>query len=259
MFQQPSLSPALAFAAGLALVGALALAVAYRDGRELWGFLRGREIDVFDLTTGTTGPVVLRGRARKAERALEAPFTGRACLAVQYAVEERRETKNGSTWEEIHGGAGAVPFVLEDDTGSVLVEPDRFRLGLDRAAAIRVDGGERPPEQIREFVERSEAVDSEEKTLDLKVVELNVGDDRRYVEHRLEPGETVTVFGEAVPRSGRSIGAGQVNAAIGPGSNRVVLSETSPTWTVLRVYWHVLVAAAIGLLCWGAAVALLLG
>lgn len=259
MFQQPSIPPALAFAAGLALVGALAVAVVYRDGRELWGFLRGREIDVADLMTGTTGPVVLTGRARKAERALEAPFTGEACLAVQYAVEERRQTRNGSTWEEIHGGAGAVPFVLEDDTGSVLVEPDRFRLGLDRAEAIRVDGGEHPPGRIREFVERSEAVDSEERTLDLKVFELNVGDDRRYVEHRLEPDETVTVFGEATPRTGRSVGIGQVNAAIGPGSNRVVIAETTPGWTVLRVYWHVLVAAAVGLLCWGAALFLLLG
>lgn len=251
MLSLPSTTTGLAVLAAMGVVGALALGVAYRDGRGMAELLQAPAIDVFDLTTGTTGPVRLSGTARRAERALEAPFTGRPCLAVRYEVEERREGQNGSHWEEIHSGTGAVPFLLEDDTGSVLVEPDRYRLGLDRSERIAVDGGERAPQQIREFVDRTDAVDSEAKTLDLRVIEVDVGDDRRYVEYRLEPGERVTVVGAATSRTGRTVRSGSVNGAVTAGSNPVILSETGLYGTVLRVFWHVLVAGVVGVVLLG--------
>ncbi|WP_336000232.1 GIDE domain-containing protein [Halorientalis halophila] len=216
----------------------------------------GPSTDVYSLTTGTTGPVSISGTAVQYEDSLPSPFTGTESLALAYEVQERRTTDKGTTWVEIDSGRAAVPFLLEDETASVLVDPSTVRLGLDTSTTIDVAGGDRPPARIREFIDRTEAVDSEERTWDLKIIELKVGDDRRYIERRLDPGESVTVFGEAHSESGVSTRSGQVNAVLKAGDHPLVLSETTPFRTVFRVFWPVIVVALIGIALLGAAAAL---
>ncbi|WP_458190210.1 GIDE domain-containing protein [Haladaptatus sp. NG-WS-4] len=177
-------------------------------------------------------------------------------MALTYEVEELRTTNNGTAWVEIDSSRAAIPFLLEDESGSVLVEPTRVRLGLDESTTIDVDGGERPPDRIQEFIERNDDVDSEERTWDLKIVELNVGNDRRYIERQLDPGESVTIFGEVQNEPGVSTRAGQVNVVLTAGSSPLIISETTPYRTVLRVFWPVLVAACLGIVLLGAAVGL---
>ena len=184
------------------------------------------------------------------------PFTGTSCLALAYEIQERRSTTNGTAWVEIDTGRAAVPFLLEDETGSVLVDPSRARLGLESSERIDVDGGERPPPRIQRFIDQNADVDAEDQTVDLKLIELNVGADRRYIERRLDPGAAVTVFGEAVDEPGISSRVGQVNAVLSAGSHPLVLSETTPYRTVARVFWPVLVAACLGIGLLGAAAAL---
>lgn len=232
--------------------GALALAFALREAGALRQVLFGASTDVFSLSTGTSGPVTLSGTAVRLDESVQSPFTGTDCLALEYEVQELRSTGKSVSWVAIDSGRAAVPFLLEDESASVLVDPTRVRLGLDRSDVIEVDGGDRPPRGIREFIERSADVDSEERTLDLKVVELNVGNDRRYIEHRLEPGESVTVFGNARSESGTSTRSGQVNAVVSAGAHPLVLSETTPYRTILRVFWPVLVAALVGVTLLGA-------
>ena len=218
----------------------------------------GPSTDVFSLSTGTTGPVSISGTAMQYEDSLVSPFTGTECLALSYEVEERRTTDKGTSWIEIDSGRGAVPFLLEDETASVLVDPSKVRLGLDTSTTIEVDGGDRPPARIQEFIDRTDDVDSEERTWDLKIIELKVGDDRRYIERRLDPGESVTVFGEVHSESGVSTRAGQVNAVLKAGDHPLILSETTPLRTVFRVFWPVFVAALIGIGLLGTATAIVL-
>lgn len=259
MIQIPTTPGGVAVVGGLALAGVLALAFAGRETGAVFRLLRGEETAVFDLTTGVTGPVRLSGHARQADGALEAPFTGTPCLAIRYAVLERRETRNGSSWVEVDSGVAAKPFLLDDGSESVLVEPDRVRLALDRSAEVAVDGGDRPPEQIREFVAESDDVDSEERSWSLFGLEIDVGDDRRYVEHRLDPGDAVTVFGEARDRQGLDTRSGQVNAVVTSGAHPLVISETTPLLTLVRVFWPVLIAGVAGLGLLAAAAVLVLG
>ncbi|WP_136718351.1 hypothetical protein [Halorientalis salina] len=214
--------------------------------------------DVFSLSTGTTGPVSISGTAIQYEDRLVGPFTGTECLALAYEVKERRTTDKGMTWVEIDSGRAAVPFLLEDETASVIVDPSRVRFGLDTSTTIEVDGGDRPPARIQEFIDQTDDVDSEERTWDLKIIELKVGDDRRYIERRLDPGESVTVFGDVHNDSGVSTRSGQVNAVLKAGDHPLILSETTPLRTVLRVFWPVLVATLIGILLLGIAVAVVL-
>ncbi|MFC6942563.1 GIDE domain-containing protein [Salinirubellus sp. GCM10025818] len=248
----------LVLLAGVTGGGLLALGFALREVGAIRQVIGGTSTDIYSLSTGTNGPISISGTAVLYEETLLSPFTGTDCLALEYEVEERRTTQHGTSWVEIDSGRAAVPFLLEDKTGSVLVKPTRVRLGLDTSETIDVDGGEPPPDRIQEFIERNADVDSEERTWDLKIVELNVGDDRRYIERRLDSGESVTVFGEVRNEPGVSTRAGQVNAVLAAGSHPLVLSETTPYRTVLRVFWPVLVAACLGIVLLGAAIALVL-
>jgi len=251
-------SPALqAFLVLLIAGGSLALGFALWHGRAIRGVVGISPTDVISLSTGTTGPVSITGHARRADKHLTAPFTGSECHALEYEVEELRHTGNAPSWVKIDSRIRTVPFLLDDGTGSVLVDPERVRLSLNESETIRVDGGERPPERIRAFIESTEDVDSEERSLDLKVVELDVGNDRKYIERRLDPGETVTVFGQAEAKPGISTHSGQVNAVLMAGSSPLVISETTPYRTVLRVFWPVLVAGLVGLSALGGAVVVL--
>jgi hypothetical protein len=258
MIGLPTSPLGLVLLAGVTGGGLLALGFALREAGAIRQVVGGDSTDIFSLSTGTSGPISVSGTAGQYEETLLSPFTGTDCLALEYEVEERRTTQHGTSWVEIDSGRAAVPFLLEDETGSVLVEPTRVRLGLDESKTIDVDGGDPPPDRIREFIEQNADVDSEERTWDLKIIELNVGDDRRYIERRLDPGESVTVFGEARNEPGVSTRAGQVNAVLVAGSHPLILSETTPYRTVLRVFWPVLVAACLGIVLLGAGIALVL-
>lgn len=253
----PSSSVGLILFVGLVGGGLLTLGFVLREIGAIRQVL-GPSTDVFSLSTGTTGPVSISGTAVQYEDEIVSPFTGTECLALAYEVEEQRTTDKGTTWVEIDSGRAAVPFLLEDETASVLVDPSKVRLGLDTSATIEVDGGDRPPARIQEFIDQTDDVDSEERTWDLKIIELKVGDDRRYIERRLDPGESVTVFGDVHSESGINTRAGQVNAVLKAGTHPLILSETTPFRTVLRVFWPVIVAFLIGIVLLGVAALILL-
>lgn len=199
-------------------LGALLVAVVAGYGlHELW---RGYRIyarepdDVIDAPSG--GRIELEGTARPAAGTIDGPFTGEECLLCEYAVEEYRSSGKSSSWQTVDEDTMAVPFLVDDGTGTVLVEPAGVRTNLSQDARIKVDGGAEPPARIRRFIEGNSDVDSENTSVDLKVIELNTGNDRRYVERRLDPGETVHVLGHArYGRDGLEY-AGSVNALVGP-------------------------------------------
>lgn len=95
-------------------------------------------------------------------------------------------------------------------TGWIVPTGAHHSLGVD--IRIEVDGGERPPDRIRRYIEVGDAVDREETGVDLDPFSLDTGD-RRYVERRPEPGEKVLVLGPTVQARGD---VGMVNAEIRP-------------------------------------------
>ncbi|MCC5845457.1 MAG: LemA family protein [Verrucomicrobia bacterium] len=108
------------------------------------------------------GEVNLNGRGRRLDAALSAPSTGTACLIYRYVVERQERDSDGDTrWRTIRDETRFVPFLLEDDTGSVRVEPaGRARIAL-RQSWSQTRG------------------------------------DMRYTEYRLEPGDSLFLFGFA--------------------------------------------------------------
>lgn len=199
---------------GLLVVVCLALLVyGVLELRLAWRVLRENPDSVLNAPNG--GSVELVGTAEPGEKTLASPFTDTECLLYEYEVDEERHSNQGRSWATIASGTRLLPFRLEDDTGSVLVEPAGADLRLGRESTIRVDGGERPPEAIAGFIERDDRVDDQDRSIDLKLFEVQTGKDRRYVERRLDVGETVHVLGTARFDTSAARGSGHVNAVVG--------------------------------------------
>lgn len=185
--------------------------------------------------------VRLEGDVSSAGTTVEAPFSGEECLGYVWSVQERerRERENQPDtfyWDTKESGSVAEPFLLGDDDGTVLVQPSNLDLEIvDDGTNIVVEGGDEPPQEVREFITETDSVGSEDISLDLGFVEIGVGDKRRYVEQRLELGETAFVSGVAesaaandAPAEADAVVTGEDRGLIGrlvPGPVRLVRDE----------------------------------
>lgn len=224
---------ALVVLAVCGLVAAGSLVVAGREFRTAYRVFSTPTGRVSDLLTDSEGVIELHGTARAAEEVLDGPFTGEDCLLVETVVEEYESGQHGGSWNEIDAVTQSVPFVLADDSGSVLVDPRLadVRIGVD-TERVEVDGGSAPPERVRRYIEANDAVSCENSQLDLRLFSVATGSDRRYSERRLRPGGEVYVLGRARPESGR---AGSVNAVVGYGKGApFLIGDGSPRRVGLR-------------------------
>ncbi|MFU8866643.1 GIDE domain-containing protein [Natronococcus sp.] len=180
----------------LVLGGLVALVVGCLKLRPAYHVYRGETDDVVAVERAA-GPVELEGTATAIGDRLRAPLTGTAALAYEYEVEEYQSSGKNSSWKTVDEGREATAFRLEDETASVRVEPAGAELALSTDTTIEVDGGEPEPEPIREFLAHESDLESENTSIDLKVVELATGNDRRYHERRLEPGGEAYAFGQS--------------------------------------------------------------
>lgn len=130
------------------------------------------------------GPVELYGKAEPLDDVLTTPFSGKDCLMYKYKIEEYRLSGDDYDWVTVEAGRGGVPFHLDDGSGEVVVDPDGVSLNIPRDNLYSVDDDEQPP--------------STEGSVGMIVA----GNDRRYHEHYVEPGEEIYVYGEAMRRDG---------------------------------------------------------
>lgn len=76
------------------------------------------------LAASVAGPVALHGRIVPLQT-FDDPRTGRPCIAFRYEVYDLRHRHGAQAWSSSmsHDGGLAAPFLLDDGTGLVLVEP----------------------------------------------------------------------------------------------------------------------------------------
>lgn len=186
----------LLIAAGF-IVGVLAI---------VWGFEEYRKTSLIRNTPTSKvrsmamGLVEVKGTTKVAEEPLEAPFSGEDCVFYKYMVEEYKHQGKHSRWVTIDEGRNGASFYVDDGTGQVLVDPRGAELEIPADNTIEVDGGEVPPYEVTEFIENNEEVDSEDNSVDLGIAEVDTGNDRRYTEYYVTPGEDIYVFGKAMER-----------------------------------------------------------
>ena len=76
------------------------------------------------------GLTELKGKARS-DTPLKSPLSKCSCVYYIYTTEVLVRTRNGTRWKQIRRINSGVPFYIEDDTGRVLVSPDRLLMDFE--------------------------------------------------------------------------------------------------------------------------------
>ena len=171
----------------------------------LWNYYRMRSATPADVRRldDPEGEVEFEGVARVHESTSRSPFTDTEAVLQRWKVRERRESSDGSNWHTLDAGGSIHPFVLETDTGSVLVEAADATPYLTETTERRVEPDETPPPAIEEYLSNADDVDREHRR------------PRLYTERRLDPGDDVYVYGPVL-ETGLSVDLpGGVDADVG--------------------------------------------
>ncbi|GAB6878326.1 hypothetical protein JCM17823_06000 [Halorubrum gandharaense] len=153
--------------------------------------------------------VACRGVANKSSETLSAPFTGTRCLGFEFEVTERQPFGIGVPWFQAHldDGVATRPFTLDGPAGSLDVVPSAKRFALDTESTIlTVSATETPSERIQRFVDVRDELDP---VAGWAQAIPGLGT-RRYVERRIDPGETYLVAGPTERRQGEVVLTGDL-------------------------------------------------
>lgn len=187
------IGPILTTLFGLAMVG-----VGLKLGKQGYDQRRRAdriaEIDTTDVRDLQPGLVEVHGTVRPVDDG----GTHRAPISDADAVASEVEVtrKAGRNWRRIHENRRSDPFVVDDGTGEVRVEPTADAwLGLAERE-IEVEPREEAPRDVERFAEESGLVEEEGRSMVDSGTRLNAR--YRFREGVLEPGEETYVLGTAV-------------------------------------------------------------
>ncbi len=244
------------------LSGGVLLVVGARKLRPVYRILREEPHPIRDLPM-QDGPVEIQGTARPDDQApLRGPFTNTLCLACTYAVEEYEggggQYGEGGYWKTLVERNGAVPFLVEDETGAVPVDHEVAELHLSEST-YRLKPGEEPPERIERYIRQSEAIERSTGSVDLLLTEVSYGDDQRFVERRLDVGESVHVYGTVERGPAGEWGSDRVDAVLtADEETSLVVSDSAERGTAWQLAKPALVPVLAGILVLVVGVAILL-
>lgn len=230
-------------------VGAYLLVSGVRQLRPVYHILRNDPRPIRSLS-GYGGPVEIQGTAVEGDDGtVTAPFTGSECLVYTYEVQELRSSGKSSHWKTLDSGQDGVDFVVDDGTDRVRVDPTGAAVHLGDHT-VTVSPGTELPDRLARYVEATDSVEKQDRTVNLLVTELNVGNEQRFVERRLDVGEGVYVYGEASRGPAPEWGSNLVDAVVGAGETTpvFVISDTSERATAWRIAREGLVRLGFGLL-----------
>lgn len=182
---------------GFSLVFLIAGLYTMKRGREERAqserFINTKTNEISDLQPGT---VEIKGSAHLAAdaTAIESPIRKNEALATHVEIEQWESSGQGGHWETIHEAQQTVPLTVDDGTGTVRVEfPSYGELNVE-ANRTEVGSGDEPPEEIKQYLQREDAVDEATRH---EAGPISIGERRRYSEGMIEPGEDVYVLGNA--------------------------------------------------------------
>ncbi|MFC6941253.1 hypothetical protein ACFQE8_14985 [Salinirubellus sp. GCM10025818] len=226
------------FGALLAIGGVVILAF---SGRYVWRATGIYRADPVSALEGTSRGALVRvsGAAQQGNAdLLSAPFSGTDCLALRYAIEERRLSPSLLPWfVTIRELAGSAAFRVRTPEAAIDVTEPARTVTLERQVVATVPPGDEPSERIARF-ERTAGADpatthwrSPPPILKPITTRLSLGT-RRYTEQRATPGDEITVVGRITET--------------GDGVDPLVVSDRPPRQTLLRMARTSLVGLCIG-------------
>lgn len=89
-----------------------------------------------------SGVVEVQGTATPLDgKTVTSPYTNTECLVYQSSVRERNHDHDEPRWETHGSSSDETPFLIEDDSGSVVVDPEGGEITLDSKEVDRVPQG----------------------------------------------------------------------------------------------------------------------
>ncbi len=199
-------------------------------------------------------PTEIRGTVEPHPEAdlLEAPFSEGGCVYREWEVLELRRSARRSRWSTLDGETDAVPFVINDGTGTVCVRLPEARDALvDRARNPTQSTSAGDSDSVQSFLaDRDISVPSGSWLTRRR---------RKYIQHLIEPGDEVYALGYATqtadPRAPYRLELGAFPADDESGY-RFLVSDFSPrrlllgylTGPAMMIYGLILGLAPLGTL-----------
>lgn len=211
---------------GLAL-GVLALYGAVHKYRQT---MLVRDTPTSKIRSLAMGPVEIKGTAQKHEEILTSPFSDEECVAYTYSINKYTQDSDGnSDWNTAEAGKKAVPFLIDDGTGRVLVEPEGAEMEMTENNMYELKEGEENPTEVQSFLDqRTELFENHEDlgitgmaelvtSTDVRLGDADDSGRRRYAETYIPVGDEVYVYGRAEERVGNAAPENERNIVVTKG------------------------------------------
>ncbi|MEM5869618.1 MAG: GIDE domain-containing protein [Candidatus Aenigmatarchaeota archaeon] len=174
------------------------------------------------------------------DRILKSPLTQTECVYYKYLIEELKKSEESSKWVIIKVGENGTYFYLQDETGSVLVDPKWAEIDLVATFTFESGPGKDPPESVKSFLEanniRSKDFFGMNKTM-------------RFREFCIRPGDKLYIIGTAGDNPFVKEGwaqSGVEDVMIQKGENIYYISNRSEKEVVKKLMWKSLGIMFIG-------------
>lgn len=133
--------------------------------------------------------VLIAGKARAIGEPLKTHFSATDAVAHRWRVSVKTNSGEGESWVRYAVDSRDVqPFILEDETGAIFIEPEGAQLEFEESVYARVKKKEKVPEDLQRFLEEGGFKESALTTQSINVLRL-------FSESMLRPGENVYIFG----------------------------------------------------------------
>ncbi len=133
---------------------------------------------------------------------LLSPFSNTECVYYKYTVERWVKSNDKHHWQVVNSGKTSLPFKINDNTGSVLIDPGAADFDL-KSTTFSSDAGQDPPIIIKKFLDAN----------NLKYEGFfGINYRMKYRESIIIPNESLYIIGSATDNPFKADGTAQHSA-----------------------------------------------
>lgn len=194
------------------------------------------------VRSAAIGRTELTGTGKPIGDPLRRPFDDGTCLVAAWEIEEWEQDHDekgrprGGHWSNVDSGTLTAPFLLDDGTGTIRVEPDddtSFRFRDEHERQIRVRPSAQEPEEVADFLRHHTDVDVPPKGT---IMGFLFGEDRRYTQRYIPTGADLYLLGATEPTDVEGSSTGLVFRR-DTGSDQFIVSALSESELASKSRW----------------------
>ena len=211
--------------------GIIAGIILFFAGLKWFGYKRLIEnIPTSKIRSIAMGLVEIFGKVEPIENSLLlSPFSNTECVYYKYTVERWVKRDKKHYWQVVNSGKTSLPFKLQDNTGSVLIDPVRASIDI-KSTTFSSGTGQDPSQNIQNFLNAN----------NLKYEGFfGINYRMRYREALIVPGENLYIIGSATDNPFKADGTAQHSVEdimIHRGKGSLYHISQKPEKSVIRTY-----------------------